>query len=120
MQYCLDDLHVDNEDQINIQQSSDMRGSGTSIAVLGRSLRCFPMVGGGVGSASRGGGGGGGTSARMEARRVARQMTVDFVTINYDGVSGGEDDSSISSSSRSDLQLHTYHHRHHHHIIITL
>ena len=37
--------------------------------------------------------------ARMEARRVARQMTVDFVTINYDGVSGGEDDSSISSSS---------------------
>ena len=109
----MDDLHVDNEDQINIQQSSD-----SSIAVLGRSLRCFPMVGGGVGSASRGGGGG--TSARMEARRVARQMTVDFVTINYDGVSGGEDDSSISSSSRSDLQLHTYHHRHHHHIIITL
>ena len=36
---------------------------------------------------------------RMEKRRVARQMTVDFVTINYEGVSGGEDDSSISSSS---------------------
>ena len=51
------------------------------------------------------GGGGGGltlTPGRMEtqARRVARQMTVDFVTINYDGVSGGEDDSSVSSSSR--------------------
>ena len=42
------------------------------------------------------------TPGRMEtqARRVARQMTVDFVTINYDGVSGGEDDSSVSSSSR--------------------
>ena len=39
------------------------------------------------------------TTGRMEARRVARQMTVDFVTINYDGVSGGEDDGSISSSS---------------------
>ena len=61
------------------------------------------MVGDGVGPARRGGGGGGGvTPGRMEtqARRVARQMTVDFVTINYDGVSGGEDDSSISSSSR--------------------
>ena len=56
-------------------------------------------------SAGGAGGGGGGltlTPGRMEtqARRVARQMTVDFVTINYDGVSGGEDDSSISSSSR--------------------
>ena len=54
------------------------------------------MVGGGVGP---GRSGGVTQPARMEARRVARQMTVDFVTINYDGVSGGEDDGSISSSS---------------------
>ena len=54
------------------------------------------MVGGGDGP----GRSGVAHPARMEARRVARQMTVDFVTINYDGVSGGEDDSSISSSSR--------------------
>ena len=45
-------------------------------------------------------GGGGGVRMDSEVRSIARQMTVDFVTINYDGVSGGEDDSSVSSSSR--------------------
>ena len=46
------------------------------------------------------GGGGGGVRMESEVRSIARQMTVDFVTINYDGVSGGEDDSSVSSSSQ--------------------
>ena len=51
-------------------------------------LTCFPMADDGVRS-----------RLRMEAsdRRVAMQMTVDFVTIHNDG---WDDDGSVSSSSR--------------------